>query len=592
MEGTAPKRHAPRPIGVELLDHAVGGAAPKLGLVLVGETGTGRTVLCLEVAAAALDRGQRVVYLTGEPPEILLRQAESLGLDLLPGLSLGRMTLLELVSNAATTTRAYGVGPLLESMEAESPHADWVIVDPLTSLTADLLDERPLRDAVGALLTGYGDDQMIVATADTDMLRRQPALERALSDVCGSLAYLRRDEEGVRSISVLKSRFASGAAGKLTFEIGASGTSLIGRSPSSSREVARSQVGAPSPGEASAAEIPVRRIELDPALRRSISALERVEAAGREVDRTAALPTPSAPLAPRDERDRESPSEPRAEPDAAASETKRKRILVVHGDSTRAAHMAKVLEPTYEVAIENTAFGALSAIFTQPAALIVLDVKLPDISGYEFLATLRRSPNGPPVLAVSESLVRAGDRIRALVLGASDVLPSFSASYELRHKVESLLRVPHVPTVPAASPVDVRELVAFANNGSRQVDQAEFGERVERANRFGEKFGIASSLLALEAGGGEDLEIVLAACEKLLRTEDAMIQLDERRALVLLVAASSDSVPVVVGRIKKSVERMVDLAWGARLVGEGVAGHDGDAADWEKFVDQLSMEVW
>jgi len=561
---------------VSLLDRAVGGAAPRLGLVLVGETGTGRTVLCLEVAASALERGQRVVYLTGEPPEILLRQAESLGLDLLPGLSLGRMTLLELAPNASTTTRAHGVGPLLESMEVEAPHADWLIIDPLTSLTADLLDERPLRDAVGSLLMGYGDEQLIMATADTDMLRRQPALERALSDVCGSLAYLRRDEEGRRSISVLKSRFSSSASGKLGFSIGSSGTSPIEPSPAE-REAMRARTVADRadsrPRESEnfdtrplvPAELPIRKIE--------IGGMSPANSRSAEPPAPVQLPPAVAAKAP---------------VVATVEASGRRRILIVHADPGRASQIASVLEPAYETVVEHTAFGALSAIFTQAAALIILDFKLPDISGYEFLATLRKAPHAPPVLAVSESLVRAGDRIRALVLGAADVLPSFCANYELLHKVETILRAPPVVETGGASELDVRELLALASTGSRKIDRDCFAERVERAYRFGERFGIASCVVALETGTAEDLEIVLSACEKLLRTEDAMIQVDDRRAVLLLVAAGYDSVPVVIGRLKKSVERMVDLAWGAQRVATELVGID----DWIKYVEQMSLEVW
>ena len=135
MTASPPKRHHPRATGVALLDRCVGGAAPGLGLVLAGETGTGRTVLCLEVAAAALERGERAVFLTSEPADILLRQAESLGLELLSGLSIGRLLLLELMPDSSTVMRAHGAGPLLEALVEEAPGADWLIIDPLTALT-------------------------------------------------------------------------------------------------------------------------------------------------------------------------------------------------------------------------------------------------------------------------------------------------------------------------------------------------------------------------------------------------------------------------------------------------------------------------
>ena len=532
MSASPPRRHHPRTTGVALLDRCVGGAAPGLGLVIAGETGTGRTVLCLEVAAAALSRGERAVFLTSEPADILLRQAESLGLELLSGLSIGRLLLLELTPDAATVMRAHGPGPLLEALAEEAPSAEWLIVDPLSALTSDLLDERPLRDTVTRLLSGYVEGQHIVASADTEMLRRHPALERALSDACGSLLHLRRDEDGFRQATVLKSRFASGSSGRVRFLIEATGT--------------------------------------------------------RPIDDEAAPPAraeASEPAAPASENGALGP--PGAEPEPPAGVTQRAKVLVVNADPARREALVKGLAELYDVVAADSAFGALSTLLTEQPELVVLDLKLPDMSGYEVLSALQRAPQPPAVLAISESLARAADRIRALVLGAADVLPASCARYEVLRKVEDLLHAPRRMRAPGPGP-GPQDLLALASSHRRQVEPREFLERVERAYHFGEKFGIPSSLIAIEAGHVDDLEVVVTAAEKLLRAEDALLVLGERRALLLLVAAGVPRAPTVVERIKRRTERMVDLLWGCKPL-----AHDASAvSDWTKYFESFELEVW
>jgi CheY-like chemotaxis protein len=71
-----------RQSGVVVLDRVIGGLAPGLPLLLAGPSGCGRTVLTLELAAAALRDEGIVVLLTAEPASLLLRQAEALGIEL------------------------------------------------------------------------------------------------------------------------------------------------------------------------------------------------------------------------------------------------------------------------------------------------------------------------------------------------------------------------------------------------------------------------------------------------------------------------------------------------------------------------------
>ena len=52
----------------------MGEVVPGVPLVLSAPSGSGRTVLCLQLAARALARGRHVAYLTSQPPRLLLGQ--------------------------------------------------------------------------------------------------------------------------------------------------------------------------------------------------------------------------------------------------------------------------------------------------------------------------------------------------------------------------------------------------------------------------------------------------------------------------------------------------------------------------------------
>lgn len=77
----------------------------------------------------------------------------------------------------------------------------------------------------------------------------------------------------------------------------------------------------------------------------------------------------------------------------------------------------------FAVTAAGDADEALAAVGRDPPALVVLDVKLPRVSGYELLQELR-DQLGPelPVIFVSGERVDRYDRIAGLLLGGDDYL--------------------------------------------------------------------------------------------------------------------------------------------------------------------------
>jgi DNA-binding response OmpR family regulator len=92
----------------------------------------------------------------------------------------------------------------------------------------------------------------------------------------------------------------------------------------------------------------------------------------------------------------------------------------------------------FTVRTATTGTRALDAVATQPPDLIVLDLMLPDISGEEVCASLRRS-TAVPILMLTAKAAES-DRLRGLALGADDYLVKPFSPRELVARVRAILR--------------------------------------------------------------------------------------------------------------------------------------------------------
>ncbi|HEV2219706.1 MAG TPA: response regulator, partial [Casimicrobiaceae bacterium] len=116
------------------------------------------------------------------------------------------------------------------------------------------------------------------------------------------------------------------------------------------------------------------------------------------------------------------------------------RILVVEDDSLLADGLVSVLSRAGH-SVEHAASGRLadSLLERESYDLVVLDVGLPDIDGFEVLRRLRarRSSAGVLVLTARDAV---DDRVRGLDLGANDYLTKPFSVTEFEARVRALLR--------------------------------------------------------------------------------------------------------------------------------------------------------
>lgn len=118
------------------------------------------------------------------------------------------------------------------------------------------------------------------------------------------------------------------------------------------------------------------------------------------------------------------------------------RVVVVDDDPSVGAAIAEVLGAEgLSVESPGDATAALPGLIREAPDLVILDINMEGMTGWELCAILRRqsATNAVPILFLTgRSEVK--DRITAMQLGGSDYLAKPFGAEELRRKVRSLLK--------------------------------------------------------------------------------------------------------------------------------------------------------
>lgn len=115
-------------------------------------------------------------------------------------------------------------------------------------------------------------------------------------------------------------------------------------------------------------------------------------------------------------------------------------LLIVEDDGSLAAGLARALGlEGYKVEHLDTGEKALSRMIDAAFDLLVLDIGLPGIDGFEVLRRLRLAGHAMPVLVLT-ARDAVGDRVHGLDLGADDYMTKPFALPELTARVRALIR--------------------------------------------------------------------------------------------------------------------------------------------------------
>ena len=106
---------------------------------------------------------------------------------------------------------------------------------------------------------------------------------------------------------------------------------------------------------------------------------------------------------------------------------------------------AYLSEEGYELSVVYDGVQAMKRVDEQPPDLVLLDIMMPKLSGYEVCQWMKSSPRTKdiPVLMVT-ALNEQGDIEKAVRAGCDDFLTKPVNSLELKTRVKSLLHVRHL----------------------------------------------------------------------------------------------------------------------------------------------------
>jgi len=117
----------------------------------------------------------------------------------------------------------------------------------------------------------------------------------------------------------------------------------------------------------------------------------------------------------------------------------RGRVLVVDDDDVIRALVRDGLEREgFEVLGATDGDGALSQLAREAPDLVILDVNLPTVGGFDVLTTIRRNSQVPVILLTGR--IEELDRVLGLELGADDYVAKPFSPRELTARVKAVLR--------------------------------------------------------------------------------------------------------------------------------------------------------
>lgn len=149
------------------------------------------------------------------------------------------------------------------------------------------------------------------------------------------------------------------------------------------------------------------------------------------------------------------------------------KVLIVEDEPKMGDYLRLGLaEAGFVADLTRTGTDGLHLALTGDYDLLVLDVMLPGLNGWQLLQSLRRSGNALPVLFLT-ARDQVDDRVKGLELGADDYLVKPFAFSEFLARVRTLLRRGKgniEPTVLRIADLELDLLRRRAQRGGRRID--------------------------------------------------------------------------------------------------------------------------
>ncbi|HID74347.1 MAG TPA: recombinase [Thermoplasmata archaeon] len=226
--------------GIDGLDEAIGGFPVGRTIVVTGNAGAGKTILCLQFINACCRNGLRSMYMASEEdPVDLIDQASSFGWDLDRYVKEGILSFTDMatlddieVEMAMIITYEARKGNFVGLLEDLPEDTKAIVIDSLGSYTANLSIQE-FKDQFGLLIHGL-NRRGITALVIIDSATSKEFNDMALFWAHGAIRLQKRDNPYTgrreRAMDVIKMRNTRTPTELLTYEIGENGITILSQS--------------------------------------------------------------------------------------------------------------------------------------------------------------------------------------------------------------------------------------------------------------------------------------------------------------------------------------------------------------------------
>ena len=154
------------------------------------------------------------------------------------------------------------------------------------------------------------------------------------------------------------------------------------------------------------------------------------------------------------------------------------QIMVVDDDKNTRMLLKAVLEAeNYSVLTAENGEDALSLMDSNHVDLVVLDIMMPKMDGYQFTQTLRESNNNLPILMVSAKQLPS-DKKHGFMVGTDDYMTKPIDEEEMLWRIRALLRRAKIASerriVVGDVVLDYDSLTVSRHGESKELPQKEF----------------------------------------------------------------------------------------------------------------------